>query len=144
MSRTPFSNTPQWAQWSQRKWNIICSMVMYGETFYRRHTALTPAKNHDCKHKSQKGLPLEKKNSHSHENRRLGLTESLHMQHCSLQGCIQATNQRKAKQPVPNFQTKWSQCQTGPSKHSQKTTNRIYMDESIRPHKERTTSEPPP
>ena len=23
MSRTPFSNIPQWAQWSQRKWNII-------------------------------------------------------------------------------------------------------------------------
>ena len=33
MSRTPFSNIPQWAQRSQRKWNIICTMVMYGETF---------------------------------------------------------------------------------------------------------------
>ena len=27
MSRTPFSKIPQWAQWSQRKWNIICTMV---------------------------------------------------------------------------------------------------------------------
>ena len=33
MSRTPFSNIQQWAQWSQRKWNIICTIVMYGETF---------------------------------------------------------------------------------------------------------------
>ena len=30
ISRTPFSNIPQWAQWSKRKWNIICTMVMYG------------------------------------------------------------------------------------------------------------------
>ena len=35
--------------------------------------------------KSQKGLPLEIKNTQYHENRRLGSTESLHMQHCSLQ-----------------------------------------------------------
>ena len=41
MSRTPFSNVPQHAQWSQRKWNITCTMVMYGETFYCGHTALT-------------------------------------------------------------------------------------------------------
>ena len=33
MSRTPFSNIPQWTQWSQRNWNT-CTMVMYGETFY--------------------------------------------------------------------------------------------------------------
>ena len=39
MSRTPFSNIPHWAQWSQRKWNIICTMMMYRETLYRRHTA---------------------------------------------------------------------------------------------------------
>ena len=26
--RTPFSNILQWAQWSQRKWNIICTMVI--------------------------------------------------------------------------------------------------------------------
>ena len=29
--------------------------------------------------KSLKGLPLETKNTQNHENRRLGLTESLHM-----------------------------------------------------------------
>ena len=38
--------------------------------------------------KSQKGLPLERKNTQNHVNRRLGLIESLHMQHCSLRGCI--------------------------------------------------------
>ena len=38
--------------------------------------------------KSKKGLPLETKNTQNHENRRLGLIESLHMQHCSLRGCI--------------------------------------------------------
>ena len=27
MSRTPFSKIPQWAQWSQKKWNIICTIV---------------------------------------------------------------------------------------------------------------------
>ena len=32
---------------------------------------------------SQKGLPLETKNTQNHENHRLGLIESLHMQHCS-------------------------------------------------------------
>ena len=40
MNRTPFSKTPQWAQWSQRKGNIICTMVKYGETFYCCHTTL--------------------------------------------------------------------------------------------------------
>ena len=30
--------------------------------------------------KSKKGLPLETKNTQNHENRRLGLNESLHMQ----------------------------------------------------------------
>ena len=39
-------------------------------------------------YKSQKGLPLETKNTKNHENQRLGLIESLHMQHCSLRGCI--------------------------------------------------------
>ena len=40
-------------------------------------------------YKSKKGLPLEKKeHTKNHENRRLGLIESLHMQHCSLRGCI--------------------------------------------------------
>ena len=38
MWRTPFSNIPQRANWSQRKCNLICTTVMYGETFYRRHT----------------------------------------------------------------------------------------------------------
>ena len=38
--------------------------------------------------KSQKRLPLETKNTQNHENRRLGLIESLHVQPCSLRGCI--------------------------------------------------------
>ena len=38
--------------------------------------------------KVKKGLPLETKNTQNHENQRLGLIESLHMQHCSLRGCI--------------------------------------------------------
>ena len=38
--------------------------------------------------KSQKGLPLEKKNTQNHEYRRLGLIESFQMQHCSMRGCI--------------------------------------------------------
>ena len=38
--------------------------------------------------KSKKGLPLETKNAQNRENRRLGLIESRHMQHCSLRGCI--------------------------------------------------------
>ena len=42
----------------------------------------------DSVNKSLKGLPLETKNTRNHENRRLGLIESLHMQHCSLRGCI--------------------------------------------------------
>ena len=37
---------------------------------------------------SQKGLSLETKNTQNHENRRLGLIVSLHMQHCSLRDCI--------------------------------------------------------
>ena len=42
-----------------------------------------------CKIKvKKKRLPLETKNTQNHENRRLGLTESLHMQHCSLQGRV--------------------------------------------------------
>ena len=38
--------------------------------------------------KSKKGLPLETKNKQNHENRRLGLIESLLMQHCNLRSCI--------------------------------------------------------
>ena len=36
------------------------------------------------KNKSQRGLPLETKNTQNHENRRLGLIESLHIEHYSL------------------------------------------------------------
>ena len=42
------------------------------ETYYQRN-------------KSQKGLPLETKNTQNHENRRVCLIESLHMQHCKSQ-----------------------------------------------------------
>ena len=39
--------------------------------------------------KVKKGiLPLETKNTQIHENRRIGLIVSLHMQHCNLRGCI--------------------------------------------------------
>ena len=30
---------------------------------------------------------METETTQNHENRRLGLIESLHMQHCSLRGC---------------------------------------------------------
>ena len=40
------------------------------------------------KNKSQTLLPLETKNTQNYENRRFGLIESLHMQPCSLRGCI--------------------------------------------------------
>ena len=42
----------------------------------------------DLLNKSQKGLPLATKNTQNHENRRFGLIKSLHMQHCSLRGCL--------------------------------------------------------
>ena len=38
--------------------------------------------------KVKKELPLETMNTQNHENRRLGSIKSLHMQHCSLRGCI--------------------------------------------------------
>ena len=38
--------------------------------------------------KVKKGLSLETKNTQNYENRRLGLIESLQMQHCGLRGCI--------------------------------------------------------
>ena len=60
--------------------------MVYGETFYGRHTAQHQLQQ--SKLQVKKGLPLEKKNTQNHENRRLGLIESLHMQHCSLRGCI--------------------------------------------------------
>ena len=40
--------------------------------------------------RSKQGLPLEPKNTQNHESRRFGLIESLHMQHCSLRGCIRS------------------------------------------------------
>ena len=39
-------------------------------------------------YKSQKGLLLETKNTQNHENLRLGLIESIRIQHCRLRGCI--------------------------------------------------------
>ena len=49
--------------------------------------------------KSEKGLPLEPKNIQNHENQRLSLIESLHMQHCSLRGCIRPLHpKRRLKQ----------------------------------------------
>ena len=46
------------------------------------------SESHMVKNKSHKGLPLETKNTQNHENRRLGWIESLHIQHCSMRGCI--------------------------------------------------------
>ena len=43
-------------------------------------------KKNNSSAESKKGLHLETKNTQNHENRRLGLIESLHMQHCSLRG----------------------------------------------------------
>ena len=37
-----------------------------------------------CENNSQKGLPLETRNTYNQENRRLGLIESPYMHHCSL------------------------------------------------------------
>ena len=45
-----FKYTTQWAQWSQRKWNIIRTMIKYGETFYRCHVLPPPpfySRNHE-------------------------------------------------------------------------------------------------
>ena len=52
--------------------------------------------------KSQKGQPLETEDTQNHENRGLRLIESLHMQHCSLRGCIRPLVPAKA---VINFKT---------------------------------------
>ena len=43
MSRTPFSKMPQWVSDPKGNENIICTVMMYGEMFYGRHTARTPA-----------------------------------------------------------------------------------------------------
>ena len=45
-------------------------------------------RSHCHSNKSEKGLPLETKNTQYHESRRLGLTESFHVQHCNLRGYI--------------------------------------------------------
>ena len=71
--------------------------------------------------KSQKGSPLDTKNTHNHENRRLSLIESLHMQHCSLQGCIRPlapakaifdfqNNQDRLNDPKGNYKKKKIPC----------------------------------
>ena len=51
-----------------------------------------------------KGLPLETKNRENHENRSLGLIESLHLQHSSLRGCIRALAPDKAVFDFQNYQ----------------------------------------
>ena len=43
---------------------------------------------HEMSNISQNGMPFETNNTRDHEIQRLGLIESLHMQHCSLRGCI--------------------------------------------------------
>ena len=69
-----------------RKWTVASFLRFYcinvgglairfqimTETYYQRN-------------KSPKGLPLETKNTQNHENWRVGLIESLHMQHCKSQ-----------------------------------------------------------
>ena len=51
----------------------------------RKHIPLfTPTRHVSMDNKSKKELPLETKNTQNHENRRLCLIESLHMQHYSL------------------------------------------------------------
>ena len=55
-----FSNNQEWTQLSQNK-NIICIMVMYGETFYGRHTAIY---THCSKVKKKSKRLLWKKRTH--------------------------------------------------------------------------------
>ena len=57
--------------------------ILQGSSAYSEIDTLSGEAN-----KGKKGLPLETKNTQNHENWRLGLIESLHMQHCSLRGCI--------------------------------------------------------
>ena len=59
-------------------------------------------KNDKKENKSQKGLPLETKNTQNHENRRLGLTESIYMQHCSLRGNTLSKQTSYKKQTYQN------------------------------------------
>ena len=55
----------------------------------RKHNAfIIFFRSHSHCNKSEKGLPLETKSTQYHESRRLGLIESLHMQHCSMRGCL--------------------------------------------------------
>ena len=64
-------------------------MMMYGETFYGRHTV-----QHQLQYSKIKVKRIafrNKEHTKNHEHWRLGLIESHHMQHCSLQGCIRPT-----------------------------------------------------
>ena len=54
---------------------VLCSLLFEHSKFI-----FNPSKYPCKKNKSQKGLPLETKNTQNHENRRLGLIESLHTQ----------------------------------------------------------------
>ena len=56
--------------------------MMYGETFLRPEHQLQKSQN-----ESQKGMPLETKNTKNYENWKLGFFEPLHMQHCK---CIKS------------------------------------------------------
>ena len=48
-----------------------------------------------------KGLPLETKNTPNNENQRLGLIESLYMQHCSLRGVKLALREANPRPQLP-------------------------------------------
>ena len=51
--------------------------------------------------KKKKRLPSETKNRQKHENRRPAVIESLHMQHCSLRGCIRRPHPLPPPTPPP-------------------------------------------
>ena len=55
----------------------------------KQHDWYTLGKGKTKSNKSKKKKHKKKndKNIQKHKNRKLGLTEALHMQHCSLQGC---------------------------------------------------------
>ena len=64
-------------------------MIIYGETFYSRHTAQHQLQQSKIKVKND---CLGKQRTYkNHENRRLGLIVSLHMQRCSLRGRTRRT-----------------------------------------------------
>ena len=75
------------------KKNIIRTMMMYGETFYGRHTPQYQLQKSKIKVKSKKQnkqtkIAFGNKNTQNYKNWRLGLIESVHVQHCCLRGCI--------------------------------------------------------